>query len=159
LMLAAAVLAGAVVVRRALRPLERVAATAAVVTAMPLDRGEVVLSARVPDADDGTEVGQVGLAINHLLGHVAAALTARQASENKVRRFVADASHELRTPLASIRGYAELTRRGGHDLPADVVHAIGRVESEATRMTSLVEDLLLLARLDEGRELEFVSFD
>ena len=69
-----------------------------------------------------------------------------------VRTFVADASHELRTPLASIRGYAELTRRGGHELPDDVVHAIGRVESESVRMTALVEDLLLLARLDDGRD-------
>jgi two-component system OmpR family sensor kinase len=90
---------------------------------------------------------------------VASALIARQASENKVRQFVADASHELRTPLAAIRGYAELTRRGNHDLPDDVVHSLGRVESEATRMTSLVEDLLLLARLDEGRDLESDPLD
>jgi two-component system OmpR family sensor kinase len=76
-----------------------------------------------------------------------------------VRTFVADASHELRTPLASIRGYAELTRRGGHDLPDDVVHALARVESESVRMTSLVEDLLLLARLDDGRSLESVPVD
>jgi two-component system OmpR family sensor kinase len=94
-----------------------------------------------------------------MLGHVASALTARQASENKVRQFVADASHELRTPLAAIRGYAELTRRGDHELPDDVVHSLGRVESEATRMTSLVEDLLLLARLDEGRDLESDPLD
>ena len=154
--LAAAVVAGAVVVRVALRPLERVAATASTVADLPLDRGEVALSARVPDADadPSTEVGKVGSAINRMLGHVASALEARHASENKVRRFVADASHELRTPLASIRGYAELTRMSGHALPDDIVHAMGRVESEAKRMTSLVEDLLLLARLDEGRELE-----
>ena len=88
-----------------------------------------------------------------MLGHVAAALEARQQSENKVRQFVADASHELRTPLASVRGYAELTRRMGADLPDDVVYAMGRIESESLRMTSLVEDLLLLARLDEGRDL------
>ena len=111
---------------------------------------------RVPeeDTDPHTEVGTVGAALNRMLGHVGSALTARQASEKKVRQFVADASHELRTPLASIRGYAELTRRSPHDLPDDVTHSIGRIESEATRMTSLVEDLLLLARLDEGRELE-----
>jgi two-component system OmpR family sensor kinase len=90
---------------------------------------------------------------------VASALTVRQESENKVRQFVADASHELRTPLASIRGYAELTRLGNHQLPDDVVHAIGRVESEAKRMTSLVEELLLLARLDEGRDLQRQPFD
>ena len=76
-----------------------------------------------------------------------------------MRQFVADASHELRTPLAAIRGYAELTRRGNYDLPSDVVHSLGRVESEATRMTSLVEDLLLLARLDEGRDLESAPLD
>jgi two-component system OmpR family sensor kinase len=94
-----------------------------------------------------------------MLGHVASALSAREASEKKVRTFVADASHELRTPLASIRGYSELTRRGGHELPADVVHALGRIESESLRMTSLVEDLLLLARLDDGRSLEEVPVD
>ena len=149
------------IVRVALRPLERVVSTATRVAELPLDRGEVALGVRVPDddADPGTEVGQVGAAINRMLGHVASALTARQASEKSVRQFVADASHELRTPLAAIRGYAELTRRGGHDLPADVVHSLGRVESEATRMTSLVEDLLLLARLDEGRDLESAPLD
>jgi two-component system OmpR family sensor kinase len=144
------------IVRLALRPLQRVVATATRVSELPLDRGEVALAVRVPpsDADPRTEVGQVGAAINRMLGHVASALSARQASEHKVRQFVADASHELRTPLASIRGYSELTRRGNHELPEDVVHAMGRVESEATRMTSLVEDLLLLARLDEGRDLD-----
>ncbi|MDQ1606446.1 MAG: two-component system, OmpR family, sensor kinase [Microbacteriaceae bacterium] len=152
---------GAVIVRIALRPLQRVVATATHVAELPLDRGEVALGVRVPapDADPRTEVGQVGAAINRMLGHVASALTARQASENKVRQFVADASHELRTPLASIRGYSELTRRGSYELPDDVVHAMRRVESEATRMTSLVEDLLLLARLDEGRDLERVPVD
>jgi two-component system OmpR family sensor kinase len=153
--------AGTVVVRRSLRPLDRVAATAGRVAELQLDRGEVALAERVADvdADPRTEVGQVGAAINRMLGHVASALSARQESERKVRQFVADASHELRTPLASIRGYSELTRRTGHDLPADVVHSIGRVESEAVRMTSLVEDLLLLARLDEGRDLESEPVD
>jgi two-component system OmpR family sensor kinase len=154
--LLAAAFLGAWIVRVTLRPLERVVATATRVAELPLDRGEVALAVRVPqsDADPRTEVGQVGAAINRMLGHVASALTARQASERKVRQFVADASHELRTPLAAIRGYSELTRRGNHELPDDVVHAMGRVESEATRMTSLVEDLLLLARLDEGRDLD-----
>lgn len=154
--LAAAFFAGTAIVRLALRPLERVTATASHVSELPLDRGDVAIEARVPeeDADPRTEVGQVGAAINRMLGHVASALNARESSEKKLRSFVADASHELRTPLASIRGYAELTRRGGHDLPDDVVHALGRVESESVRMTSLVEDLLLLARLDDGRELE-----
>ncbi|QNE35304.1 sensor histidine kinase [Leifsonia shinshuensis] len=144
------------VVRLAMKPLARVTETAEQVAHMPLDRGDVALSVRVPeeDTDQHTEVGKVGSALNRMLGHVASALTARQASEQKVRQFVADASHELRTPLASIRGYAELTRRSPHELPQDVTRSLGRIESEATRMTSLVEDLLLLARLDEGRELD-----
>lgn len=159
--IALAALLGRYLVRVALRPLERVVSTATRVSELELDRGEVLLGVRVPDddADPRTEVGQVGSVINRMLGHVASALTAREASENKVRQFVADASHELRTPLAAIRGYAELTRRGNHDLPDDVVHALGRVESEATRMTTLVEDLLLLARLDEGRDLESDPLD
>ncbi len=145
----------------ALRPLRRVAATATEVASMELDRGEVDLSIRVPEADTDTrtEVGQVGAALNTMLGHVDNALQARQASESRVRQFVADASHELRTPLASIRGYAELTRRGNYKLPADVTHSLARVESEAVRMTSLVEDLLLLARLDAGRDLETAPVD
>ena len=159
--LAVAFLVGTAVVRVALRPLERVTATASHVAELPLESGDVALEARVADddADPRTEVGQVGAAINRMLGHIAAALTARESSEKKLRTFVADASHELRTPLASIRGYAELTRRGGHDLPPDVVHALGRVESESVRMTSLVEDLLLLARLDDGRSLESKPVD
>ncbi|MCU1527966.1 MAG: hypothetical protein JWP75_1729, partial [Frondihabitans sp.] len=142
-------------VRYALGPLQRMAETASRVADMRLDRGDVALDARVPgeDTDDRTEVGRVGSAMNRMLGHVSNALTARQESENKVRQFVADASHELRTPLASVRGYAELTRRMGKDLPEDVVYAMGRIESESVRMTSLVEELLLLARLDEGTDL------
>jgi two-component system OmpR family sensor kinase len=151
--LIAAALIGAAIVRRTLRPLSRVAATATQVSELPLDRGEVALAVRVPAnaADSRTEVGQVGLALNRMLEHVADALTARQASEARVRRFVADASHELRTPLASIRGYAELTRRSRHEVPGDVARALSRVESEAIRMTGLVEELLMLARLEEGR--------
>ncbi|MES1169604.1 MAG: histidine kinase dimerization/phospho-acceptor domain-containing protein, partial [Leifsonia sp.] len=153
--LIAAAVVGTIVVRLALRPLGRVVATATRVSELELAKGEVTLADRVPDADTDThtEVGQVGAALNRLLGHVEGALVARQASEDKVRQFVADASHELRTPLASIRGYSELTRRGGHQLPEDVVRALARIESESVRMTSLVEDLLLLARLDAGREL------
>jgi two-component system, OmpR family, sensor kinase len=159
--LALAAVGGTAIVRLALRPLDRVVQAASDVSALPLDRGEVALAVRVPerDADPVTEVGKVGAAINRMIDHVASALTARQASENKVRQFVADASHELRTPLASIRGYAELTRRGDYVLPDDVVHSIGRVESEAVRMTSLVEDLLLLARLDEGRDTQRAPVD
>ncbi|MCP3805505.1 HAMP domain-containing histidine kinase [Allokutzneria sp. A3M-2-11 16] len=146
-------LVGAWVVRRTLRPLDRVAATARRVAELPLNRGEVALSVRVPDRDTNpsTEVGQVGAALNHMLSHVADALAARQASESRIRQFVADASHELRTPLASIRGYSELTRRGTDEVPPDVAYAMGRIESESTRMTALVEELLLLARLDSDR--------
>ena len=149
------------VVRLALRPLQRVTATATRVAQLPLDRGEVSLSERVPagDTDPRTEVGRVGAALNRMLDHVDLALEARQQSERKVRQFVADASHELRTPLASIRGYSELTRRSGQELPPDAIHALSRIESESVRMTGLVEDLLLLARLDEGRELELEPVD
>lgn len=149
------------VVRLALRPLQRVTATAARVAQLPLDRGEVSLDDRVPagDTDQRTEVGRVGAALNRMLDHVNLALETRQASERKVRQFVADASHELRTPLASIRGYSELTRRSGQQLPPDAIHALGRIESESVRMTGLVEDLLLLARLDEGRELDLQPVD
>ncbi|PSL38627.1 two-component system OmpR family sensor kinase [Labedella gwakjiensis] len=144
------------IVRASVRPLERVEQTATEVSRLPLERGDVALAVRVPDgdADERTEVGRVGAAFNRMLGHVGLALAARQASEEKVRRFVSDASHELRTPLASIRGYAELTRMSPEDLPEDATYALGRIESEAARMTTIVEDLLLLARLDEGRALE-----
>ncbi|WP_248305701.1 HAMP domain-containing sensor histidine kinase [Agromyces sp. H66] len=151
--LAVALAIGSAVVRRALSPLADVTSTAQRVSDLPLDRGDVALAERVPVGDERTEVGRLGTAFNRMLGHVASALSAREQSEQKVRRFVADASHELRTPLASIRGYAELTRLHGGELPPDVVHAIGRIEAESLRMTELVEDLLLLARLDEGREL------
>jgi two-component system OmpR family sensor kinase len=159
--LVAVALIGTAIVRRTLRPLSRVAATATQVSEIPLHRGEVAMPVRVPDrdTDPATEVGQVGAALNRLLGHVAGALEARQASEARVRRFVADASHELRTPLASIRGYAELTRRGRQELPSDVAHALSRVESEAIRMTGLVEELLLLARLDDGRPVKHEPVD
>ncbi|HEU4466683.1 MAG TPA: ATP-binding protein, partial [Agromyces sp.] len=151
--LAGALALGAVTVRRALQPLDRVTETATLVSGLPLARGDVELPEEVPVQDDRTEVGRLATAFNRMLGHVSASLSARELSERKVRRFVADASHELRTPLASIRGYAELTRLHGGELPPDVVHALGRIESESLRMTELVEDLLLLARLDEGREL------
>lgn len=159
--LAVTIVAGRFIIRHELRPLERVAATAQAVAELPLDRGEVELAERVApeDTDPRTEVGRVGLAVNTMLDHVGDALTARQASEEKVRQFVADASHELRTPLASIRGYSELTRRSGEKLSEPMTHALARIESEAMRMTGLVEDLLLLARLDEGRELVFSDVD
>jgi two-component system, OmpR family, sensor kinase len=140
-------------VRLSLRPLRRVAATAARVTELPLASGEVTLPERVPDADPRTEVGQVGSAFNRMLGHVESALARRAASEARLRRFAADASHELRTPLAAIRGYAELARRHPGPIPDDIAHALSRVESESARMTVLVDELLLLAQLDAGRPL------
>lgn len=149
-------LAGTWIVRRSLRPLDRVAAIATRVAHLPLESGQVALAERVPakDTDTRTEVGQVGAALNEMLAHVDQALNARHQSEQRVRQFVADASHELRTPLASIRGYAELTRRSQEPVSATVSHALGRVESEAMRMSSLVDDLLLLARIDAGRPLD-----
>lgn len=149
------------IVRRTLQPLRRVAATATRVSHLPLSEGKVEMSDRVAEADTdpGTEVGQVGAALNEMLDHVNHALDARYASELQVRQFVADASHELRTPLASIRGYAELSRREQDPVPPTVTHALGRIESEADRMSTLVEDLLLLARLDAGRPLERCEVD
>ncbi len=157
---AAAIAAGIVIIRRALAPLRRVAQTAGEVVDLSLDRGEVALPMRVleSDANPRTEVGQLGSALNRMLDHIAAALSTRQASETRVRQFVADASHELRTPLAAIRGYTELAQRVGDDSDA-VAHAMSRVQSETERMTHLVEDLLLLARLDSGRPLERESVD
>ncbi|OSC72738.1 two-component sensor histidine kinase [Streptomyces sp. 4F] len=159
--LVAAGLAGTVIVGVATHPLRKVAATATRVSELPLHAGEVNLDERVPESecDPHTEVGRVGSALNRMLDHVHGALHARQESETRVRQFVADASHELRTPLASIRGYAELTRRGREQVGPDTRHALGRIESEAGRMTLLVEDLLLLARLDAGRPLEFARTD
>ena len=146
--------AGTYVVRRQLRPLREVAATAHTVAGLPLASGEIDLAERVPDhlTDERTEVGQVGAALNSLLVHVESSLEARHRSEQQVRQFVADASHELRTPLATIAGYTELARRRPDE--ATLRTALGKVEDESGRMTSLVEDLLLLARLDSGRPLD-----
>ena len=147
--------AGTWLVRRQLRPLRAVADTAHAVTQQHLASGEPDLSTRVaPDlTDPATEVGQVGAALNTLLDHVDGALVARHASEQQLRRFLADASHELRTPLTTIHGYAELSRRTPEDA-ATLSSSMARVGTEATRMSALVEDMLLLARLDSGRPLE-----
>jgi len=158
LVLVATALAGAsgvVVVRRQLRPLREVATTAHNVAAMPLATGDIELAERVPErlTDERTEVGQVGSALNTLLAHVESSLHARHESEQQVRQFVADASHELRTPLTTIAGYTELARRRPDD-PATAKTALAKVEEESARMTAMVEDLLLLARLDSGRPLE-----
>ncbi len=161
---AAAGVAGTVIVRAALRPLARTAAAAGRVAELPLDRGDVALDVTAlgtarETADPRTEVGRVDAALTRMLEHIARALAVREASEARMRRFASDASHELRTPLASIRGYAELTRRTTSDLPPDVAYAVRRVESEAQRMTGLVEELLLLARLDEKRPLRSDEVD
>jgi two-component system OmpR family sensor kinase len=147
--------AGLLLVRRQLRPLREVAATAHEVAELPLSRGEIGTTVRVPDAltDERTEAGAVGAALNTLLAHVEHALDERHRSEQQVRQFVADASHELRTPLTTIHGYAELSRRTTPADPDRLALAMGKVEAEATRMSALVDDLLLLARLDAGRPL------
>ena len=150
---------GAWLVRLGLRPLNRITATARRVAALPLDRGQAALPDRVPVEAPNTEVGQVSEALNVMLGHVDDAFAARAASEQRLRRFVADASHELRTPLTSIRGYAELFRRAPTADPDDLARAMRRVEGEADRMSELVEDLLLLARLDQGRPLDLKPVD
>ena len=153
------VLAGRKGVDMALRPLERMRETARRVSGMPLASGEVALTERVHIDEPETEVGQLGEAFNQMLDHVDDALKSRQESEAKVRQFVSDASHELRTPLTAIRGYSELTRRTNMEMSPELAYALERIESESIRMTALVEDLLLLARLDEGRELELVETD
>jgi two-component system OmpR family sensor kinase len=130
-------------VRVGLRPLREIGDTAGAIAAGDLSR-------RVERADDSTEVGRLGLSLNAMLGQIEEAFSRRAESEERLRRFVADASHELRTPLTSIRGYAELFRRGASDRPEDLARSMERIEGEANRMGVMVEDLLLLARLDQG---------
>jgi two-component system, OmpR family, sensor kinase len=160
--LVAATTAGFLIIRRQLAPLSRVSDAARDVADLELDKGEVRLPTLIVDVDpEGahTEVGRLGTALNRMLDRIAGAMSVRHASETRVRQFVADASHELRTPLAAIRGYTELAQRKRDELPPDVAHAMSRVESETQRMTQLVEDMLLLARLDDGRPLERESVD
>ncbi len=147
--------AGRWLVRRQLRPLREVAAAAHEVTGLPLSHGAIGTTVRVPEelTDERSEVGQVGAALNTMLAHVERALDDRHRSELQVRQFVADASHELRTPLSTIHGYAELSRRTRPVDPEQLAQAMTKVEGEASRMSRLVEDLLLLARLDAGRPL------
>ena len=135
------------VVHLGLRPLEQMGETAGAIAAGDLSR-------RVETADERTEVGRLGLALNSMLGQIEGAFAERTASEARLRRFVADAAHELRTPLTSIRGYAELFRRGASTRPDDLAKTMRRIEEGAARMGVLVEDLLLLARLDQGRPLD-----
>ncbi|MET4542385.1 two-component system OmpR family sensor kinase [Arthrobacter bambusae] len=153
-------LAGTVIIRRTMRPLEQLSEVATKVSRLPLDAGEVALAVRVPPsaAHPGTEVGSVGHALNQMLNNVSNALEARQESETKVRQFVADASHELRTPLTAIRGYTELLRMT-ENFTDDGRKSLARVQSQSERMTTLVEDLLLLARLDEGQPVKVTDVD
>jgi two-component system, OmpR family, sensor kinase len=164
LLVGAAVIAGLALaaytmVRTALRPLTKIEQTAAAIAGGDLSR-------RVDNDDPNTEVGRLGLALNTMLEQIETAFNARQASEatarrseEKMRRFVADASHELRTPLTSIRGFAELHRQGAVTDPAEVSRLLNRVEDEAKRMGLLVDDLLLLARLDQQRPFEHGPVD
>ncbi|OLZ72936.1 two-component sensor histidine kinase [Streptomyces sp. IMTB 2501] len=154
LALTVAGVAGALWVRWSLRPLSRVAATATRVSELPLASGEVALPPRAPDSDPRSEVGRVAAAFNRMLRHVEDALTKRHASEERLRSFAADASHELRTPVASVRGHAELALLHPGPVPPEVTRALRRIKAESARMGEMVDDLLLLARLDAGRPLE-----
>jgi two-component system OmpR family sensor kinase len=145
-------LAAGGLIRRGLRPVDRMVQTATAIAA-----GD--LSQRVPDPDPRTELGQLGGALNQMLAQVEQSVQVRTESETRMRRFVADAAHELRTPLTSLRGYAELYRQGALPTADAVSHAMGRIESEGSRMARLVEDLLLLARLDQHRALERTPVD
>jgi two-component system, OmpR family, sensor kinase len=144
--------AAALTVRLSLRPLNRIEHTADAIAAGELDR-------RVPDQDPRTETGRLGAALNTMLERLVEALQQREQSELRLRRFVADAGHELRTPLTSIRGFAELYRRSDQHQPEDVRMMMRRIESEAERMGGLVDDLLLLARLDRERSIDLVDLD
>ena len=147
IVLAALAAGGLWVVRIGLKPLDAIGTTAAAIAAGDLTR-------RVERAEDRTEVGRLGLALNAMLGQIESAFRAQEASERKLRRFVADASHELRTPLAAVRAYAELFTRGASARPDDLARSMTGISRESERMSFLVDDLLLLARLDEGRPLE-----
>jgi two-component system OmpR family sensor kinase len=141
-----------VTVRRELRPLRHIEETAAAIAA-----GD--LSQRVEQTDPRTEVGRLGTALNVMLGRIEHSMEEQRASEEALRRFLADASHELRTPLTSIRGYAELFRRGAEDDPADTAVSMRRIEQESQRMGSLVDDLLFLARSGQGRPIAHEAVD
>jgi two-component system sensor histidine kinase TrcS len=149
------------VVGYALRPLRRVAATAAEVAGMPLigDEHRITTRVRPADTDPDNEVGIVGNTLNRLLDNVDSALAHRAESDRRMRQFITDASHELRTPLAAIQGYAELTRQDSSALPPTTEYALARIECEAQRMASLVDELLLLSRLGEGQDLRNEDVD
>ena len=140
------------IVQLGLRPLARIRTTASAIAG-----GD--LSQRVEPGTPGTEVGELATSLNEMLSQIEQAFAARSASEARMRQFMSDASHELRTPLSSIRGYAELFRHGARGRPDDLGKAMARIEGESARMSQLVDDLLLLARLDEGRPLEQANVD
>jgi two-component system, OmpR family, sensor kinase len=140
------------VLRLGLRPIKKMTETATAIAG-----GD--LSHRVPEVAAGTEAGELGVALNTMMTKIEDAFEQRTESEARLRQFIADASHELRTPVTTIRGYAELYRGGGLDDPDDLAQAMRRTEQESIRMGTLVEDLLLLARLDQGRALEEGAVD
>lgn len=170
LALLATIAAGMVIIRRQLDPLSRMSSAAQRVASLQLDQGEVHLPTPLEPVDPATahtEIGRLGTAFNTMVDRVAEGLTARHASETRVRQFVADASHELRTPLTSIQGYTEFAERlvgdtdeqGNLRNRRDLTHALRRVREESRRMSQLVEDMLLLARLDAGRPFECEQVD
>lgn len=140
------------IIQIGLRPLKRMGGVAEEIAAGDLTR-------RVEPATSRTEIGRLGLALNGMLSQIEAAFAQRTASERRLRRFIADASHELRTPLTSVRGYSEMLRRGAGESPADAELARRRIEEESVRMSALVDDMLLIARLDQGRPLETKPVD
>jgi two-component system OmpR family sensor kinase len=148
----ATVLLALLIIRIGLRPLQRMGAVAQDIAAGDLSR-------RVEPATKDTEIGRLGLALNGMLGQIESAFAERTQSENRLRRFIADASHELRTPLTSVRGYAEMLRRGAEKSPADSALARRRIEEEAKRMSVMVDDMLVLARLGQGRPLQTEPVD
>jgi len=148
----ATVLLAWLIIQLGLRPLQRMGAVAGDIAAGDLTR-------RVEPATTKTEIGRLGLALNAMLSQIESAFAQSKASEHRLRRFIADASHELRTPLTSIRGYSEMLRRGASESPADSDLARRRIEEESVRMSTLVDDMLLIARLDQGRPLETKPVD
>jgi two-component system OmpR family sensor kinase len=150
--LAATALLATLIIRISLRPLQRMGGIAADIAAGDLTK-------RVEPATAKTEIGRLGLALNGMLSQIEAAFAERTESNNRLRRFIADASHELRTPLTSIRGYSEMLRRGANEFPNDAELARRRIEEESVRMSTLVDDMLLIARLDQGRPLESKPVD
>ena len=141
-----------IIVTIGLRPLQRMGGVAQQIAGGDLSR-------RVEPTTPGTEIGRLGIALNTMLNQIESAFAERTASNTRLRRFIADASHELRTPLTSIRGYSEMLRRGASESPADSELARRRIEEEAVRMSTLVDDMLMIARLDQGRPLDMKPVD